>query len=61
MKLYMCVTTDKYKLPIAVADSFQQLADLLGVTRKSISDSRRFYRKQGKEGKYLIIEVEDDK
>ena len=34
--LYICVTKDKYRLPIAVADSPTELAEMLGVDRSSV-------------------------
>lgn len=43
-KIYMCVTQDKYELPVAVADSVTELAKLCGVPRNTIYGclSRRF-------------------
>ena len=35
--LYMKVTKDKYELPIAVAESPRELAEMLGATRKTVS------------------------
>lgn len=35
--LYICVTKDKYRLPIAVADSPTELAEMLGVHRTSVT------------------------
>lgn len=35
-KLYIVVTRDKYELPIAVSDTPQGLADMLGRTRNGI-------------------------
>lgn len=36
MKLYLCVTDDKYELPIAVADSQAELARMVGVTCNTV-------------------------
>lgn len=36
MTLYMKCTTDKYELPIAVADSGAELARMLGITVGSV-------------------------
>lgn len=35
--LYVATTTDKYELPIAVADSTRELANMLGMKRETIS------------------------
>lgn len=35
--LYMATTKDKYELPIAVADSTKELADMLGMNHKTVS------------------------
>lgn len=61
MKLYLRVTKDKYELPIAVADSPRELAQMLGVTRASILSSIS-HAKSGrlKSSSYKVVEVEDD-
>ena len=38
-KLYVKCTTDKYELPIAVADSPGELANMLGVTTGTVRSS----------------------
>lgn len=35
--LYMATTRDKYELPIAVADSTKELAEMLGMEHKTVS------------------------
>lgn len=35
MVIYIAHTMDKYELPIAVADSAQELAEILGTTSKA--------------------------
>lgn len=39
MKLYMKTTTDKYELPIAVADSTHELAEMLHMTNGSVASA----------------------
>lgn len=39
MKLYIRTTTDKYELPVAVADSPIELAEMLGTTSDSVLSS----------------------
>lgn len=57
MTLYMKCTTDKYELPIAVADSPSELAEMLGtnanVVSSSISHKRPYW--------YKIEEEEDER
>ena len=35
--LYIATTKDKYELPIAVADSTKELAEMLGIPHKTVS------------------------
>ena len=35
--LYIATTKDKYELPIAVADSTKELAEMLGLDHKTVS------------------------
>lgn len=55
MTLYMKVTNDEYELPVAVADTGRELADMVGTTRgvifSAISKGYKTYQK---------VEVEDD-
>lgn len=53
-KLYVKCTTDKYELPIAVADNPGELANMLGVTTGTVRSSTS-KRKNG----YYKVEVED--
>lgn len=56
--LFMATTKDKYELPIAVADSTKELAEMLGMNHKTVSmymcDSNA-YRKG-----FYKINVEDE-
>lgn len=36
MKLYMKTTTDKYELPIAVSESPDELAEMIGIKKTSL-------------------------
>ena len=55
MTLYLRTTTDKYELPVAVAESPTQLARLLGTTRGVVSSSI-CHKRPG----WYKVEVEDD-
>ena len=65
MTLYMLVTADKYELPLAVRDTVDEIADLLGrlkydvystISKKSVSK----YPYNGFKYKIIKIEVDDD-
>lgn len=55
MTLYMRVTSDKYELPLAVADSKRELAEIQGL---SVSAVRSAYSLKTKT--YIEVEVEDE-
>ena len=57
--LWIAVSRDKYELPIAVADSIEELAELCGVKVNSIRSYICHARQSGKRCKYVAIEVED--
>lgn len=59
-KIYMAVTKDALSLPLAVADSVAELAELRGVKKETI----RSLVSRGRTGKikrpgYIVVEVED--
>ena len=61
MKIYMAVTKDALSLPLAVADSAAELAELRGVKVDTIRSSIS----RGRTGKikrpgYIVVEVEED-
>lgn len=60
-RLYMAVTRDRLSLPLAVADSAAELAELRGVKKETI----RSLVSRGRTGKikrpgYIVVEVEED-
>lgn len=57
-KIYIKISKDKYRLPLAVADTASELARICGVKTSTVS---RMIKK-GKEGantSYIVVEVED--
>ena len=62
MKLYMAVTNDEYELPVAVADSKTELANMTGISRKNQEwiKQRMIIAGDRFRGKYLMREVIDD-
>ena len=57
-KLYLKVTKDKYSLPLAVADSAEELAEICGVTKENIF-SRISEGKNLKYPSYIMVEIEE--
>jgi len=55
MKLYMRVTSDKYELPLAVAESKRELAKIQGLTPNAVYSAYSLGSKT-----YLIVEVDDE-
>lgn len=66
VKIYMAVTRDNLQLPVAVADTVTELADILGVSTASIWSSLTYGRKHkrrtkfGAKRRYYCVEVDDD-
>ena len=57
MALYLKVTKDRYELPVAIADSKAELADMLGVDRTSVYKGLKHHKGMSM---YVKVEVEDD-
>ena len=61
MKLYLEVTSDKYELPLAVADSASELAKMRRVKSDYIRSAICHSKDEGRRrSKYLRIEVDED-
>lgn len=58
-KLYLCVTNDKYELPLAVADSVAELARMLGKTPNGIWATMWHAREKGHRCHYKEVEIDD--
>lgn len=57
--VWMMVSNDKYELPVAVADSVEELADIVGRKRNTI-ESAISRHKNGKIKKTKFVKVEID-
>ena len=60
--VYMQITTDEYELPVAVAESLDELSKIVGVTKTSIWHSinrRETGRLKGK-SKYIRVFLDDE-
>ena len=61
MTLYMKVTRDEYELPVAVADTKNELARMLGIERGKVRSAFAKVKKYGyKHSTYVVVEVDDD-
>lgn len=54
----MCVTKDKYELPLCVADTQEELAKMLGIC-PSVIYRALSNAKKGSKSKYIAVEVEE--
>ena len=60
-KLYLKVTSDKYELPLVVADSAIELAEKLGVSRNLVYSHISHMRNGNvKKSSIHVVEVDDD-
>lgn len=60
MFVYMKVTKDKYELPVAVADSAKELAEICGTSRTNILSAIIHAKQRGQNSVYKKVEVDDE-
>lgn len=60
MKVSMEITTDKYELPVAIADTVTGLAVLRGVDKASVWHCLHRPTKGKRRVKYVAVEIEED-
>lgn len=60
MNLWLQVTSDKYELPLAVADSAEQLASLIGVKTNNIFSAISNAKRGGYRCQYVKVELEEE-
>ena len=58
-KLWLAVTPDKYELPLYVADSAQELANILKTTRNNIM-TKKHRQHNGKSCGYKVVCVKNE-
>jgi hypothetical protein len=59
MKIWMKVTSDDLELPVAVADSAEELAEMLGISRATIYASiSRWKSGERSECPYRVVEID---
>lgn len=59
MILWMEVTQDKYELPVAVAESKKELAEMRGIKPKTIQNAIMRAKSHGWQCKYKKVYVEE--
>lgn len=61
MTVYMKVTQDEYELPLAIASTVQELADICGTSANNIrSTMSRHKSGKFKKTKYVKVEVSEE-
>ena len=60
MFVYMKVTTDRYELPLAVADTGEELARICGVSKNNVYNTMRKARILGHRCQYVRVEVGEE-
>ena len=58
--LYMKITTDRYELPLAVADTGEELAKICGVSINNVYNTIRKARINGHRCQYVRVELEGE-
>lgn len=60
MIVWMQVTKDKYELPVAIADSCKELAEIVGKTSNTVSSSITHSKERGNWTPYRKVEITED-
>lgn len=60
MNIWLKVTLDKYELPVAVADSAEEMAKLCGVSVNNIYSVRSHARARGHRCRYIVVSVDEE-
>jgi len=60
MTLYMKIDPNYYELPLAVADSIQELAEILGIRKNTISRNMSAAKSGLCKARYIKVVCEDE-
>ena len=60
MFVYMKITKDRYELPVAVADTGEELAKICGVSINNVYNTMRSARANGYRCQYIRVKIEED-
>lgn len=58
-RYYICVERDKYRLPLCVAESIEELAEMRGVNVSTVYRGIKLYRKQKKNKQKITSTYEE--
>ena len=56
--IYLCVTRDRFELPVAVTDTLQEMADIMGVGKANVSHSILRGERLGVRSRYVRVPLE---
>ncbi len=56
--IWMLVTTDKYELPLCVADSSKELAEMVGTNEVNVRTAVAHAKRRGNNCKYKKIKID---
>ena len=59
MTVWMKVTSDKYELPVCIADTVEELAKICGTTKNSICSSICHAKRKKFRTPYVKVKIED--
>ena len=60
MIIWIEVTKDEYELPIAVADSAGELANLCGTTKNAVTSSAYRKGRKGRKGRFRRVDIQEN-
>ena len=60
MNIWLKVTADEYEFPLAIADSAEQLGNIVGVSKNCIYSSVSHANRLGYRSQYVKVEIEED-
>ena len=59
MHVYMLISNDKYELPICIADTQRELAEMIGVKEDTIRSVMSRCRKNGRKCRYVRVDFQN--
>lgn len=59
MEVWVALSNDKYRLPVAVADSAVELARMVGVTAETIRSSVYHARVNNRNSRFVKVDIGD--
>ena len=59
--VWMQITHDEFELPVAVANTAQELADIVGTTKNNVQSATAHVRRgRNKWSRFIRVQVDDD-